>query len=214
MKTIKGKDNRMLLGVTGGIACGKTTVSNMLEELGAPVIDFDLIARRVVEPGTHALRKIVNYFGRQVLKESGVLDRKKLSKIVFQDIEKKKILEGFTHPPIFEEFSSQVKKVTKNDPSSIIQVVTPLLIELNLQYMFHKILVVYIPEDQQIDRQVKRDGITRDEAANMLRAQLPIDKKIGYADFVVYNQGPVGETGKQVVDIWEELQRQTVTHIT
>jgi dephospho-CoA kinase len=209
MKTIKEKDNRLLLGVTGGIACGKTTVTNILEELGAPLIDFDLIARQVVEPGTHALRKIVVYFGKQVLREDGALDRKKLSKIVFQDFEKKKILEGFTHPPIYKEFFKQVNKITEKDPAAVIQVVVPLLIELNLQYMFHKVLVVYIPEDQQIKRLIKRDGITKDEAANMLRAQLPSHKKVGYADFVVYNQGPVEETRKQVVDIWEELQRQS-----
>ncbi len=198
----------MLLGVTGGIACGKTTVTNILEELGAPIIDFDLIARQVVEPGTHALRKIVVYFGKHVLREDGALDRKKLSKIVFHDFEKKKILESFTHPPIYEEFFKQVDKITEKDPAAIIQVVVPLLIELNLQYMFQKVLVVYIPKDQQIERLANREGITEDEAANMLRAQLPIDEKVGYADFVVYNQGPVAETRKQVIDIWEELQRQ------
>ena len=105
---IFGRDLRkggkaVLLGVTGGIACGKTVVANMLEELGAVLIDLDLIARQVVEPGKPALRETIDYFGREVLQEDGTLDRKKLSGLVFSDSEKREKLEGFTHPRIFEE---------------------------------------------------------------------------------------------------------------
>ncbi len=110
---IKGKDNRILLGVTGGIASGKTTVAEILEELGAPLIDLDIIARQVVEPGTVALENIIDYFGKQVLHEDKSLDRKKLSNIIFEDMEKRKKLESFTHPPIFEEFLKQVDEIAK-----------------------------------------------------------------------------------------------------
>jgi dephospho-CoA kinase len=206
-KTIRGKDNRLLLGVTGGIASGKTAVSDVLQELGAPMIDFDLIARQVVEPGKPAFEKIVDYFGKQVLKEDGALDRKKLSKIVFRDLEKRKKLEAYTHPPIYEEFLKQVNEIAEKDPGAIIQVVVPLLIELNLQYMFHKLLVVRIPQEQQVERLARRDGISKEEAANILKAQLPIDEKVGYADFVVHNEGSIEETRKQVEDIWERLKK-------
>ena len=207
LESIRGKDNRLLLGVTGGIASGKTTVANMLRELGAPIIDFDLIARQVVEPGKPAWKEIVEYFGKQVLKKDNSLDRKKVSKIVFRDMEKRKKLEGFTHPRIHEEFVKQVNEIAEKDPNAIIQVAIPLLIELNLQYMFHKTLVVYIPQEKQIERLIERDGISEDEARNILKAQLPIDEKVGYADFVIYNEKSLEETKRQVEDLWRTLKR-------
>ena len=207
LETIRGKDNRLLLGVTGGIASGKTTVANMLKELGAPIIDFDVIAREVVELGQPALKEIVDYFGKQVLQEDGTLDRKKLSDIVFRDFEKRKKLESFTHPRINEAFVRQVNKIAANDPDAIIQVVIPLLIELNLQYIFHKNLVVYISQEEQVTRLAERDSISIEEAANILKAQLPIDEKVGYADFVIHNDKSLEETKKQVEDLWETLKQ-------
>ncbi len=198
LETIRGKDDRLLLGVTGGIASGKSTASEMLKELGAHVIDFDVIARQVVEPGKPAWQGVVDYFGEQVLEEDKNLDRKKLSKIVFSDFEKRKKLEGFIHPRIHEEFVKQVNAIAQKEPCAIIQVVVPLLIELNLQYMFHKLMLVYIPEERQIERLAARDKISIEEAANILKAQLPIDEKKGYADYVVNNEQSVKETEKQV----------------
>ncbi len=206
----EGKDNRVVMGVTGGIASGKSTVSNMLEELGSPIIDFDQLAREVVEPKQTAFNKIVDYFGRQVVTEDGTLDRKVLSEIVFNDLEKRKKLESFTHPAIFELFGRRVNEMAREDPETVIQVAVPLLLELNLQYMFHKILVVHIPAEEQIKRLAKRDGISLDEASNILKAQLPIDEKPGYADFVIDNRGSLEETRRQVEDLWiniREFQR-------
>ncbi|MBW1819519.1 MAG: dephospho-CoA kinase, partial [Deltaproteobacteria bacterium] len=112
LEDLRGTDGRMLVGVTGGIGSGKTTVADMLEELGAPIVDFDLIARLVVEPGKPAWKEIVDYFGKQVLQKDDTLDRKKLSNIVFRDLEKRKKLESFTHPAIGEEFLRQVKEIS------------------------------------------------------------------------------------------------------
>jgi dephospho-CoA kinase len=206
MNESRGQDNRFLLGVTGGIATGKSTVSKMLEELGAPLIDFDVLARQVVEPGKPAWKDIVAYFGRQILQQDQVIDRKKLSHVVFQDMEKRKKLESFTHPRIFEEFHKQVGEISAKIPEPIIQVGIPLLIELNLQYRFDKLLLVYIPREMQIERLMKRDAISREAAENILKAQLPIDEKVGYADFVIHNEGSLEETRKQVVDVWRKLQ--------
>jgi dephospho-CoA kinase len=206
-KTVKENDNHLLLGVTGGIASGKTVVAKMLEGLGAPLIDFDVLARQVAEPGKPAFTLIVDYFGKEVLQGDGTLDRKKLSKIVFQDTEKRNQLEGFTHPPIYEAFLKRVKAITEKDPEAIIQAVVPLLIEKNLQSIFDKVLVVYVPEQQQIERLVERDGISRKEAAHILKAQLPINEKLAYADFVVNNQDSMEETRKQVEEVWRELKR-------
>jgi len=207
MKKVRGAGKHFLLGVTGGIASGKSTVSEMLGELGSPLIDFDLIARQVVEPGTPGLAKIVEYFGRQVLAEDGSLDRKKVSDIVFGDMEKRKKLEGFTHPPIYEEFFKQVEAIAKKDPEAIIQVSVPLLIELNLQYLFDKLLVIHVPAKVQIERLASRDGISQEEAANILKAQLPIDEKLQFADFVVDNTKDLAHTQKQLKGVWEQLQK-------
>ena len=207
IEAIRGKDNRLVLGVTGGIASGKTTVANMLKEMGAPIVDLDIIAREVVEPEKPAWKEIVAYFGAQVLQEDGNLDRKRLSNIVFQDMEKRKKLEGFTHPRIHEEFVRQVNEIAEKDPEAIVQVVVPLLIELNMQYMFHKILLVYIPEQMQIDRLAERDGISKEEAANMLKAQLSIDEKVGYADFVIHNDRSLEGVRKEVEDLWQTLKK-------
>lgn len=206
LETIRGKGDRLLLGVTGGIASGKSTVANMLEELGAPIVDLDIIARQVVEPGRPAFEEIVEYFGKQVLQQDGYIDRKKLSGIVFSDLEKRKRLEGFTHPRIMEEMSRHVNEIADRAPGSIIQVAVPLLIELNLQYIFHRVLLVYIPPEMQIERLAERDGITKEEAANILKAQLPIDEKVGYADIVIHNDKTLEETRKQVDELWEMLK--------
>jgi len=207
LEEVRGKDLRVLVGVTGGVASGKTTVSGMLEEFGARTIDFDVLSRVVVEPGKPAWREVVAYFGEQVQLEDKTLDRKKLSEIVFRDPEKRKKLEGFIHPRIYEEFRRLVQEYAAEDPEVIIQVAVPLLIEVNLQYLFHKILLVYIPAEMQVERLIKRDGISREMAINMLSSQLPIEEKRSYADFIVDNSGPLAETKSQVREIWEKLKK-------
>ncbi|MDY6954377.1 MAG: dephospho-CoA kinase, partial [Thermodesulfobacteriota bacterium] len=171
------------------------------------LIDLDVIARKVVEPGTPGLRHIIDAFGNEVLQEDGTLDRKRLSKIVFHDAHKKKRLEEATHPLIFEELLREVNHITEKDEEAIILVVVPLLVEKNAQSLFDRILVVYIPQELQIERLTKRDGISRQEATNMLKAQLPIDDKVAHADFVVNNKGPLEETRRQVEEIWQALRK-------
>lgn len=195
----------MVIAVTGGIASGKSAVARMLESLGAPMIDTDVIARQVVEPEKPAWKEIVAYFGDNVLEENGRLDRKKLSDIVFRDPVKRKKLESFTHPAIMEELAGQVNEIAMKDPEAIIQAVVPLLIEINQQHHFHKVLVVHVPKEIQIERLVKRDGIGREEAASILRAQMPIDDKLAHADFVIHNENSLEETGRQVKALWEKL---------
>jgi len=207
LESIRGNDNRLLIGVTGTIASGKTTVANMLQELGAHIIDFDVLSRVVVEPEKESWKKIVGYFGKQVLSDDGNLDRKKLSGIVFKDLEKKKKLESFIHPYIHTEFINQLNEITSKDPDAIIQIVVPLLIETNMQYMFHKLLVVYISHDKLSERLVKRDNISKKEAEIIIANQLSIDEKAGYADFIINNENSIEETKKQVKDLWEKLKK-------
>jgi dephospho-CoA kinase len=197
----------LLLGVTGGIATGKTTVARLLEEKGAPIIDFDVLAREVVEPDRPAWKQIVAYFGEQVLQEDRALDRKKLSGIVFSDPEKKKKLEGFTHPMIGRVYIQRLTEIVARDPEAIVQVVVPLLLEVNMQHLFHKILLVYAPRKVQIERLTKRDGISTMEAEKIVASQLPIDEKVGYADFVIRNEGDLARTREQVDRLWLDLRK-------
>ncbi|MBW2066604.1 MAG: dephospho-CoA kinase [Deltaproteobacteria bacterium] len=196
----------LLLGVTGGIATGKSTVAEMLKELGAHLVDTDIIAREVVEPGRPAWKQIVGYFGDSVLKEDGSIDRKKLSSIVFNEEAKRKRLESFTHPFILEEMARHVDRIARNNPAAIIQVVIPLLIEIGSQDRFDKVVLVYAPREVQIERLMKRDAIKRRQAERILDAQLPIDEKLKYADFVIYNDGSLDETRAQVEDLWWKLK--------
>jgi dephospho-CoA kinase len=202
---LKGRGKHLLLGVTGGIASGKSSVSEMLSALGAPLIDFDLLARQVVEPGTQGYKDIVDYFGKQVLQENGELDRKKLSAVVFSDMEKRKKLESFTHPYIYDEFFKEIERITSKQPDAVIQVSVPLLIELNLQFLFDKLLVVHVKPQTQAKRLAARDGISETEAYHIMKSQLPIDEKAGYADFVIDNEGTPEDTKKQVEAAWESL---------
>jgi dephospho-CoA kinase len=203
----RGKGKMMLLAVTGGIATGKSTVSRILGELGALLIDFDLLARQVVEPGKPAWKEIVDYFGKGVVQDDGQIDRKRLSEIVFQDGVKRKKLEAMTHPRIFDEFDRKVKEITSKDPDAIIQAGIPLLIELDLQPGFDKVLLVYAPQETQIDRLMKRDRISRAAAKNILKAQMPIDEKLRLADFVIHNEGSLEDTRKQVEAVWHKLKK-------
>lgn len=204
---IRGNDNRLLIGVTGSIATGKSAVASMLEELGAPIIDFDVLARVVVEPDKPAWKDIVAYFGEQILQEDRTLDRQAMSDIVFKDLEKRKKLESFIHPRIQEEFVTQLTEITEKDPNAIVQVVIPLMIELTLQYLFHKLIVVTTSGETQVKRLAARDQISEEEAITILSTQIPIEEKAGYGDYVIDNEGSRDDTRKQVESLWEELKK-------
>jgi len=206
-KNLGGRAGRLVLGVTGGIASGKTTVTRMLAAMGAPAVDFDQLAREVVLPGSTVLGDIVRHFGEQVLNLDGTLNRKRLSELVFADPAQREILEGLTHPPIFAEFYRQVERIEQEKNPRIIQAVAPLLCELNLQPMFDKVVLVYIKRDEQIRRLVRRDRITVKEAESILKAQMPIDEKIKCADFVIDNSGTLDQTRGLVQGLWQTLQK-------
>ena len=197
----------IVVGLTGVIASGKSLVAHKFAELGAWLIDFDLIARQVVEPGKPAYNDVLKYFGTQVCQEDGTLDRKKISNIVFKDMEKRKKLEAFTHPRIYEEFFRQLKEIGQKDQAAVVIVDIPLLVELNLMYLFEKIIVVGVRPETQKERLMERDGIGEEEASRIIASQLSLENKKGFADWFIENDGSKEETLKQVEDIFEQLQR-------
>ena len=171
----------VVAGLTGVIASGKSTVSTKLAQLGAKLIDFDLIARQVVEPGRPAYNDVLKYFGTQVCQEDGTLDRKKISDIVFKDMEKRKKLEEFTHPRIYEEFFRQLAEFGKEDPAAIVIVDIPLLVELNLMYLFEKIIVVSVSRRKPRKmRLMERDGIGKEEASRIIASSIAGERKEGF----------------------------------
>jgi dephospho-CoA kinase len=204
-EAIKAGKKVLIVGLTGGIASGKSTVAQFLKELGGVIIDFDILARHAVRPGEKAWRQIMEFFGEGVLLDNGELDRKRISEIVFNDTEKRKRLEEFIHPAVAEEFIREIEGISSEKNSALVFVAVPLLIEGGMQELFHALAVVYIPREKQIERLMKRDGITRDRAAGILNAQMPIDEKIGYADFVIDNEESLEETKRQVQNFWGRL---------
>jgi dephospho-CoA kinase len=190
----------MIVGLTGGIACGKSTVSDMLHKYGAIIIDADVIARQVVEPGHPALQQITSHFGEGILTAERTLDRKKLAQLIFQDQSQRKIIENILHPLIRGQMKKQIEEFSTTNPEKLIVVSIPLLFESELEYMVDQIMVVYVPQSIQIARLQERDQLTAEQALQRIQAQLPIETKKNLADFVIDNQGSLKDTEQQIVD--------------
>ena len=190
----------MILGLTGGIATGKSTVTAMLRERGIPVIDADQIAREVVEPGKPAYEAIVRHFGRDILLEDGQIDRKKLGEVVFSDEAERQKLNAIVHPEV-RRVMRQEAVVAEANGAPIVFMDIPLLYESKLQYLVEKIVVVYAPSDMQLARMMERDELDEEQAKKRLRAQFPIDQKKLEADFLIDNSQSREETQRQVEEL-------------
>jgi len=196
----------LVVGLTGGIGSGKTVVTRMFEDEGAHIIDFDYLARLIVEPDKPAWKDIVDYFGMGILLLDGTLNRSALAKIVFSDDKSRKVLEGFTHPRIFEKRDALLETIREQDPSSIVIIDFPLLFELGLRKEVDKVILVYVPRDVQLERAAKRDGLSPEEVEKRLNAQVPIAEKRSLSDFVIDNSGNLKHTRDQVRKVMRELR--------
>jgi dephospho-CoA kinase len=195
----------MILGLTGGIATGKSTVTGMLRERGIPVIDADQIAREVVELGKPAYEAILDHFGHDILLADGQLDRKKLGEIVFSDESERQKLNAIVHPEVRRVMREEARAAEKND-ASIVFMDIPLLYESKLQYMVEKTVVVYAPASMQLARMLERDELEEEQALKRLRAQFPIDQKREGADYLIDNSGSREETERQVEDMLAKIR--------
>lgn len=187
--------NRILIiGLTGGIACGKTMAADYLEGLGADIIDADVVAREIVEPGSKALEKIAQTFGEGFINEDATLNRALLRDEVFKDPEKVKILNAITHPAIRRRITNKLK----NPKSPIVVVVAPLLLEAKFNSLCDEVWLINASEEQQLQRLMARDSIDRATAESIINSQWPYAKKVRYADLVIDNSQTIGKMEKQI----------------
>lgn len=195
----------MIMGLTGGIASGKSTVSALLAAKGARLVDADVIAREVMLPGHPVLEAVVRHFGQDLLQKDGTLNRSKLGEIVFHDEAARRKLNELTHPAIRAEIREQMDRLEREYPGGLVVADIPLLYESGLQEMFERVLVVYAPRETQLERLMARNGLKREQAEARLDSQMDIEVKRGLADYVIDNsQGPE-ETRVQVELLWDRL---------
>lgn len=190
----------MIIGLTGSIASGKSTVAKMLEGYHLPIVDADLVARQVVEPGTETLVKIAEAFGEGVIKKDGSMDREKVGSIIFHEPAKRKMLNDIIHPAIRVEMIRQRDAYIEQGAPHVVMDI-PLLFESKLQHFVDKILVVSVKEGIQLERLMQRNHLSEEEARARIASQLPISVKEKGADAVIYNNEDIGATARQLEGI-------------
>ncbi|MFU8804601.1 MAG: dephospho-CoA kinase [Bradymonadaceae bacterium] len=195
------KELPAIVGLTGGIASGKTTVSRIFSDLGAVIIDADLLAREVVQPGRPALEEIRQAFGDAVVTSDGSLDRPALGTIIFSDAEARARLEAITHPRIAEAMIEAARSAAGEGRTWVIYDAA-LIVEKGHHHWLAALIVVACSKETQIERLMARDGLDREEAEARLRAQMPLEDKTAVADYVIENEGSIEATRRQVEDLY------------
>ena len=196
----------LLVGLTGGIASGKSVVTQVLRGLGAHVIDADKIVHDLLSNGQDAHREVVEHFGPSVVAIDGTVDRRKLGEIVFSDPGQRAWLNQCIHPRVFEAYQRQVKVIAERDPRSIVVMDAALLIETGYHTKMDQIVVVYAREQDQLRRLMDRDRLTEAQAQARIRSQMPLEEKRTFADHVIDNTGTREDTEQQARAVFEKLK--------
>lgn len=191
---------RKIVGVTGGIASGKSTVSNIIKDLGFTVVDADQAARDIVEPGHETLKEVVSAFGEEILNEDGTLNRGKLGSIIFHNDDKRLMLNAIMHPAIRNHMEEQ-KEAAFSNGEEVVFMDIPLLFEGEQTQSFDVSLLVYVDADIQLQRLMARNELSEDEALARIRSQMPISEKKVLADAVINNNGTIEQSKQQLIDI-------------
>jgi dephospho-CoA kinase len=195
----------LLVGLTGGIGAGKTLAASFFKELGAFVLDADLICRKLVEPEQPAWREISDIFGKEVFTALGNLDRNRLADIIFKNPQKKGILEGILHPKVFEFEELKYKAIRKEHPNALVIVDAALLIESGNYKKMDKVIVVNSEKKNRIDRIIARSQISQDEVITRINNQMSNEEKVRYADFILENSLDKESLRSKVIDIYAKL---------
>ena len=192
------------IGLTGGAATGKSTVSSILRRLGAHIIDVDLIARQVVKKGSPCLEEIAEHFGRDVLLEDGSLNRKKLGDMVFADKDKLERLNSIMHPAMIERVKKELAELERRQDIPVVVLDAAILIEMGLHRLADRVWLVRADRGTQIARLVERDGISREKAENIINSQMTMEKKTEFSDIVIENTGTKEDLETKIRKLWRK----------
>jgi dephospho-CoA kinase len=193
------------VGLTGGIASGKSTVAGMFQDKRAQLIDFDTLAHFAQEPDRPAWRMIVETFGSDILNEDRTISRPRLGALVFGNPERLSKLNSIVHPAVFREGGLRIAEIRKHDHQAIVLSDIPLLIEVGARWFVDLVVLVYISPEEQVRRLMVRNGFSRDEALVRLASQMPIDDKVRHADIIINNEGTKEKTREIVEAVWVDL---------
>ncbi|MER3427065.1 MAG: dephospho-CoA kinase [Pyrinomonas sp.] len=197
------------VGLTGSIAVGKSFVASVLGQLGCHVIDADEVARAVVAPGSLGLQAVVREFGEEVLRSDGSLDRARLAAIVFADAKRRARLNAILHPLIIAEQEERLKSLESEDPCGIAVVEAALIIEAGSRHRFDRLIVVHCRPEVQIERLMRRNRISREEAERLIAAQMPQEEKMRHADFLIDSSDGFDDVRRQTEEVYRRLRALT-----
>ena len=200
----------LLAGLTGGMGSGKTTVGRLFKELGAHLLDADVISRSLVEPEQPAWQEIIDLFGKGVLRDDRTLDRGKIADIVFNDPKKKEALDAILHPRVMAEEHALYREITKKEPDALVIIDAALLIESGNYRKVDKVIVIACDEETQIKRIMAEKSFWREDAERRLRQQMPLEEKIKFADYVIQNDSGLPELKEKVVELFSQLKEMAV----
>ncbi len=195
----------LIIGLTGGIASGKSTVANMLRDKSIPIVDADVVAREVVEIGTDSYKKLVSEFGQEILNSDKTLNRPKLGSIIFQDQEKREKLNSIMHPSIRTSMKEKTQKYIE-DGHEVVVMDIPLLFESKLTHLVDKTLLVFVTEKTQLKRLMERNDLTEKEATDRIQSQMPLSEKVKLSHAVIDNNGSLTKTEQQLNEILDEWE--------
>jgi dephospho-CoA kinase len=198
----------LIVGLTGGIASGKSLVTRVLRDLGAHVIDADKIVHDLLAPGQDACREVVGHFGNDILLPDGAIDRRKLGDIIFNHPEERAWLNQCIHPRVFKAYQTQVHHLRERQPEAIVVMDAALLIETGYHKHMDKLIVVYARQQDQVKRLMERDRFTLEQAMARIASQMPLDEKRAYADHVIENTTTREDAERQTREVFEKLRQE------
>lgn len=196
----------LVVGLTGGVASGKSLVSQVWSKEGAYIIDADQIAKELVKPNLPAWKEIVDKFGMEILNGRGSINRKLLASIIFSNKEKRELLNRILHPKIKEEIQRRLKEISLKDPRAIVVIDAPLLIEVGDYREMDRVVLVISSQKHQMERLELRDGLKKEEAQRIIDAQKPLSEKLKLADFIISNEGSMEEVKRKAKEVFKELK--------
>jgi dephospho-CoA kinase len=199
----------LCVGLTGGLATGKSFIGRTLEEWGCGIIRADNLGHEALAPGGEAYQAVIDAFGSGILKEDTTVDRRRLGEIVFADAEKLARLNALVHPVIFRREQERIEEFRAANPNGIVVVEAAIMIEAGSYTRYQKLIVAVCQEEQQIERAMRRDGLSREQAAARIRRQMPLEEKVRMADYVIDTSGSKQETIRRTREVYDSLRSLT-----